>query len=140
MTRDTKTILFVEDEQSLRSVLRDKFSREGFNVLEAKNGKEELEISMREHPDLILLDIIMSVMDGIAMLKKLRQDAWGKIAKVIMLTNLSDNEKLSETITQGSYEYLVKSDCKIENVVAKVRELLETPTAGKKGSGAHPLF
>jgi DNA-binding response OmpR family regulator len=55
------------------------------------------------------------------MLKKLREDAWGKNAKVIILTNLSDTEKISEAVVQGSHDYLVKSDWKIEDVVAKIR-------------------
>ncbi|OGH71913.1 MAG: hypothetical protein A3G00_00140 [Candidatus Magasanikbacteria bacterium RIFCSPLOWO2_12_FULL_43_12] len=120
-----KTILVVEDEISLLNALCDKLTRENFAVLEAKNGEEGLEVALREHPDLILLDIIMPVMDGITMLKKLREDAWGKNAKVIILTNLSDNEKVAEALEQKSQEYLVKSDWKIEDVVAKVRERLE---------------
>ena len=120
-----KTILVVEDEISLLNALCDKLTRENFAVLEAKNGEEGLEVALREHPDLILLDIIMPVMDGITMLKKLREDAWGKNAKVIILTNLSDNEKMAEALEQKSHEYLVKSDWKIEDVVAKVRERLE---------------
>lgn len=119
-----KKILIVEDEPPLRNALRDKLSRENFAVLEAKNGEEGLEIALRERPDLILLDIIMPVMDGITMLKKLRGDDWGKNAKVIMLTNLSDDESLANAIAQGSHEYLVKSDWKIEDVVAKIRERL----------------
>lgn len=93
-------------------------------MLEAKNGEEGLEVALREHPDLILLDIIMPVMDGMTMLARLREDLWGKDAKVIMLTNLSDNEKVAETIAHGTYDYLVKSDWKLEDVVKKVRERL----------------
>ena len=81
-----------------------------------------LAIALKEQPDVILLDIIMPKMDGITMLKKLREDAWGKEAKVILLTNLSSNEKLAEVTAQGSHEYLVKTDWKIEDVVTKVRE------------------
>ena len=120
-----KTILVVEDEISLLNALRDKLTRENFAVLEAKNGEEGLEVALREHPDLILLDIVMPKMDGMTMLRKLREDLWGKSAKVIILTNLSDNEKVAEALEQKSYEYLVKSDWKIEDVVAKVRERLE---------------
>ena len=125
MTDKTKKkILIVEDEESLRGALRDKFAWEGFDVLEAGDGEEGLKAALREHPDLILLDIIMPKMDGITMLKKLREDDWGKEAQVILLTNLSDNEKLSEALAQGTYDYLVKSDWKIADVVAKVRERL----------------
>lgn len=119
-----KTILIVDDETSLRNALRDKLEREGFAILEAKNGEEGLEIALREHPDLILLDIIMPVMDGMTMLKKLCEDAWGQGAKIIMLTNLSDTGKIANAIGQCSRDYLVKSNWKIEDVVAKVRERL----------------
>ena len=120
-----KTILVVEDEISLLNALRDKLTRENFAVLEAKNGEEGLEVALREQPDLILLDIVMPKMDGMTMLRKLREDLWGKSAKVIILTNLSDNEKIAGALEQKSQEYLVKSDWKIEDVVAKVRERLE---------------
>ena len=119
-----QTILIVDDEISLLTALRDKLTRENFATLEAKNGEEWLEIALSEHPDLILLDIVMPKMDGMAMLKKLREDAWGKNAKVIMLTNLSDIKNVVNAINQQSYDYLVKSDWKLEDVVAKIRQRL----------------
>ena len=120
-----KKILIVEDEISLLNALRDKLTHENFAVLEAKNGEEGLAVALREHPDLILLDIVMPKMDGMTMLRKLREDLWGKSAKVIILTNLSDKEKMAEALEQKLHKYLVKSDWKIEDVVAKVREQLE---------------
>lgn len=114
-----QSILIVEDEVSLRNALRDKFLREGFHVLEARDGEEGLEVALREHPDLILLDIVMPKMDGMTMLGKIRADAWGKNVKVIVLTNLSD-----VGIAYDTYDYLVKSDWKIDDVVARVRQRL----------------
>jgi DNA-binding response OmpR family regulator len=108
----------------LREALRDKLTVEGFLPIEAKNGEEGLEIALREHPDLILLDVIMPKMGGLAMLDKLREDAWGKDAKVILLTNLVDNNQVARAVKQGSYDYLVKSDWKMKDVVAKIRERL----------------
>ena len=123
-----KTILVVEDEISLLNALRDKLARENFAVLEAKNGEEGLEVALREHPDLILLDIVMPKMDGVTMLRKLRnENEWGKSVPVIILTNLtSADETRNRDITElePSY-YLVKTDWKIEDVVTKVRERLE---------------
>jgi DNA-binding response OmpR family regulator len=124
MTDNAKKILIVEDDTSLRQALRDKLSIEQFVVLEAKNGEEGLEIALRDHPDLILLDVMMPVMDGLTMLDLLRKDDWGRGAKVIFLTNLSDNVSISKAIEEGSYDYLVKSDWKIQDVVAKIRERL----------------
>lgn len=120
-----QSILIVEDDIPELNALRDKLTREGFATLEAKNGEEGLATALSQHPDLILLDIIMPVMDGMTMLKKLRAETeWGKTAKVIMLTNLSDNKMVANAIEQGSHEYLVKCDWKIEDVVAKIRERL----------------
>lgn len=126
MTQKHKILIveIVEDELSLLEVLSDKFIKEGFKVLQAKNGDEGLRVALTEHPDIILLDIIMPVMDGMTMLKKLREDNWGKDAKVVILSNLSDNEKTAEALNSGSNDYLVKSDWKIEDVVKKVEEKL----------------
>lgn len=118
------TILVIEDEVALSCALRDKFMRNGFAVLEAKNGKIGLEIALREHPDLILLDIIMPVMDGMAVLHQLRKDSWGRNAQVILLTNLSEVGKVAESLSHGVHDYLVKSDWTLKDIVNKVREKL----------------
>jgi len=124
-TTEKKTILIAEDEISLLQALTDKFTREGFNVLEAKNGKEGLEIALEKHPDLILLDLIMPKMDGITMLKKLREDEWGKNVEVIVLTNLSDASTVAKVVEKGAFDFLVKSDWKLSDVVERVKEKLE---------------
>jgi len=123
MKKQTK-ILIVEDDAPLLGALHDKLTHEGFETLGAKNGKEGLEVALREHPDLVLLDIIMPVMDGITMLKKLREDAWGGKVPVIFLTNLSaDAEKINQAITRDEPAYyLVKSDYKLADVVEKIKE------------------
>lgn len=123
-SRQAKKILIVEDEQDIREALVDKFSREGFAVFEARNGEEGLARAFTEHPDLILLDIVMPVMDGITALNKLREDEWGKHVPVILLTNLNDDEKVANAMEKGAFGYLVKSDWKIEDVVTKVKARL----------------
>lgn len=111
-------------------VLYEKFASEGFDVLKAPNGKEGLETALKSHPDLILLDIIMPVMDGMTMLEKIRQDEWGKDAKIILLTNLSDSDKITQSLSRGVHGYLIKSDWKLEDIVKKVNEELSEPDAG----------
>ena len=78
-----KKVLVVEDERTLRDALVKKLSKEEFTVLSAKDGKEGLDTALAEHPDLILLDILMPKMNGIEVLQKLREDEWGAKAKVI---------------------------------------------------------
>lgn len=120
-----KTVLIVDDEIPTLMALHDKFAREGFAIIEAKDGQEGLHVALEKHPDIILLDIIMPIMDGITMLKQLRESGeWGKNANVIILTNLNDEEAVSEAIAQGTYEYLVKTDWNIEDVVKKAKEKL----------------
>ena len=117
-----KKILIVEDEAPLRNAVSDILTFEGFTVFQAKNGQEGLDISLKEHPDLILLDLMMPVMDGLTMLEKLRQDQdFGKTAAVILLTNINDPEKVAQATEAGSYDFLVKSDWNIEDVVKKIK-------------------
>lgn len=122
MTDNKKIILVVEDEEPLRMVLKDVLTVEGYTILEAKNGIEGLEMAFREHPDLILLDILMPKMDGLEMLKKLREDEWGKKAPVIVLTNLSDNEDIAKAVEEDVFEYFVKTDIRINEVIARIKE------------------
>ena len=127
MTKKNQKILIVEDEEDVRQALVDRLTREGFKTSQAKDGQEGLNIARRERPDLILLDIVMPKMDGITMLRKLRQNKWGKKVSIILLTNLSATE---ERIIKGLVQdkpsyYLVKSDWKIEDVVKKVKETLD---------------
>jgi DNA-binding response OmpR family regulator len=115
-----KKILIVEDDSVLSWVLIKKFKKEGFDVLRAKNGEEGLDVALKEHPDLILLDIIMPKMDGITVLKKLRVHQWGSSVPVILLTNLS-SVAVDQEVQDDVSEYLVKADWDIGEVVKKVR-------------------
>lgn len=125
MNENKKTILVVEDEEPLQLVLKDVLTVEGYTVLTAKNGLEGLELANKEHPHLILLDILMPKMGGLEMLKKLREDeAWGKHVPVIVLTNLSDNEDVAKAMEGDVFEYFVKTDIKIDEVIKRIRQKL----------------
>ncbi len=120
-------ILIVEDESSLRNALRDKFGREGFLVLDAKDGEAGLALALKETPDIILLDIVMPKMDGMSMLKALREkNDWGKQVPVMLLTNLgADDENIMKVISKDNYVcYLVKSNWAIGEIIEKVKKML----------------
>ncbi len=117
----------VEDDAALRNVLHDKFTLEGFDVLEARNGQEGLATALREHPDLIVLDIMMPTMDGIAMMQKLRQaNEWGKHVPIILLTNLGiDDDAINKAIADNEPAYyIMKSNWSLDALVEKIRERL----------------
>lgn len=119
-----KKVLMVEDDALTLRSMSDKFKLEGFTVLEADNGEAGLKSALDNHPDIILLDIILPKMDGLSVLEKLRQDEWGNEVPVIMLTNLSDSDKVAEAMKNRAYDFLVKADWKLEDIVKKVRERL----------------
>lgn len=126
MEKTKKSILLVvEDDLALMKALVGKFSREGFEILEAKNGKEGLDMALKNKPALILLDIVMPVMDGITMLKNLREDEKGKDIPVIILTNLADAEYNPGLVGKDVLDYLVKTDWTLEDIVKKVEERLK---------------
>ncbi len=120
-----KKILIVEDEPKLLRAIADKLIREGFDTLEARNGEEGAKIAINEKPDLILLDIIMPVMDGITALNQIRNDEWGKKVPVIMLTNLSGGVEVAKCLQRGVHDYLVKSDWTLSDVVKQINNKLK---------------
>lgn len=126
MSGQKKLILVVEDEPSMQRILLDRLTDSSFEVLSAQNGEDGLGLSLQKHPDLILLDLMIPKMSGMDMLKRLREDPWGKAVPVIILSNLSpDTDTALQQIinTQPAY-YFVKSDIKLDEVVGKIKELL----------------
>lgn len=127
-----KKLLIVEDEPMIRKALVEQFSGEkNLTVMSAKDGMEGLDAALREHPDFILLDIIMPVMNGMEMLNKLRKDEWGKNAQVMILSNLADTEKKAEATAKGVQYFIIKSNVDIGSISKKVLDVM----AGKDEGG-----
>ena len=122
MDTDTKKkVLIVEDDESLRHVLSDKLKREDFSVLTAEDGVEGLKVAFKNKRDIILLDIIMPKMNGVEVIKKLREDKWGKIVPVLMLTNDSSPENMLETLKNNATDYLIKSDWNLDSIISIIK-------------------
>ena len=120
-------ILIIEDEEMLAKTMSERLVLEGFDVSIALDGIQGLQMALSEHPDLILLDLILPKLDGLSMLKKLRDDSWGHQAKVIILSNLSDPRGITKGVDIGLNDvslYLVKTDWSLDNMIAKIRERL----------------
>lgn len=121
-----KKILIVEDEPALANVLKERFEQERFSATVARDGAEGLESALTGHPDVILLDIILPVMDGLTMLRKLRADEWGSTAKVIVLTALTANDLTDIKSSSIDLDYfLMKADWTLDGVVSVVKKRLE---------------
>ena len=128
MAQKTKNkILIVDDDSGIRDIYSIALSAKDFDVITAVNGEEGLEKSIKETPDLILLDISMPVMDGLTMLKKLRAtNDYAKKVKVILLTNLSaGNEDIIKGVVETEPDYyIVKSSLSVSELVKKVKEVV----------------
>ena len=119
-TRKRK-ILLVEDDTALASVYRSRLELEGFGVCEANNGEDALSLAVSEHPDLILLDVMMPKISGFDVLDILRNTPETTNIRVIMLTALSQPKDKERAEQLGGDDYLVKSQVVIGDVVERVR-------------------
>ena len=119
-----KKVLIVEDEPTLSGAMKAKLEKEGYVVAIAKNGLEGLQMVSTEKPDIVLLDIVMPVMDGISLLRNLRRDPQAGGVPVIVLSNLSDSEDILKVMEDEAYDYLIKSDVTLETIVAKIKARL----------------
>lgn len=125
---DATKILIVEDEVLIRKAYTEELQSEDFTVIVAGNGKEGLDTALAEKPDLILLDILMPIMDGVTMMGKLRESGeYGAQVPIILLTNLSTNEeKILEAVVKDKPAlYLEKASWDLAKVVEKIKEYLK---------------
>ncbi len=125
-TTPTKTILIIEDEKALLTLLTDKMISVGIHVNQATNGEEGLRKALQTHPDLILLDIVMPEMNGMILMRKLRENEWGKTVPIILLTNVDpDDNILNGVIRDQPAYYMIKSDVQFEEIIEKIKDILK---------------
>ena len=118
-------VLLVEDDEMLHGMYTQKFKNQGYEVVSAYNGADGVKLAETEHPDVILLDVIMPKMDGFVALKKIRKgDTTAKIP-VILLTNLGQEEDVRKGRELGANDYFIKANHTPQEVVDKVRALLK---------------
>jgi len=119
MPKINKKILIVEDDKDFSSILKIKFTSEGFSVVAAVDGEDGISMAEREKPDLIISDVLMPKMDGIEMAKKIKES--NKDMLVMLLTNIKDADYTEKIKESGEFDYLVKSDLRINEIVERVK-------------------
>lgn len=117
-------IAIVEDDQAISQMYRIKFEAEGYTVETAENGVLGLEMVEKFKPDIILLDLMMPEMSGDEMLDKLRAADWGKDIKVIVLTNVGEQEIPDEVKKLGVSAVILKADMTPRQVAELVNKHL----------------
>lgn len=117
-------IAIVEDDQAIAQMYRMKFEAEGYDVQTADNGRLGLALIEEMRPAIILLDLMMPEMSGDEMLVELRKTEWGKATKVIILTNMGEQEA-PEIIKQlGVRKFIVKAEMTPRQVAELVKQEL----------------
>ena len=117
-----KKILVVDDEKDIVELLKYNLQKEGYKVITAYNGKEALERA-QQRPDLILLDIMMPVMDGLQTLKALKQDKATESIPVLFLTAKGAETDEIVGLEIGAEDYIIKP-ISIGKILARIRRVL----------------
>lgn len=117
-------VAIIEDDQTISQMYRFKFEAEGFIVETAENGLLGLELAEHLKPDIILLDLMMPEMTGDQMLAELRKKPWGKKIKVIILTNMGEQEIPPAVKELGVDAVILKADMTPRQVADLVKKQL----------------
>ena len=119
-----KYILVAEDDKFYANIYRTKLTKEGYEVVVVGDGAQAMKLARQKKPDLILLDIVMPVKDGFETLKELKADANLKSVKVIVLSNLGQEEDIKKAKELGAVDYIVKANVSIGQMMSKIKSFI----------------
>lgn len=129
-TAPNPTVMVVNDEPRVCRLLEEILSQEGYRVVSATSGPRALAVAAEARPDIILLEIVIPGLDGVAILRELRQR--GHDSTVIMLTSQGTLQTAREAMTLGAYDYITKP-FNLDFLKTVLREGLENDLPGWKG-------
>ena len=122
MEREPRQVLIVEDERQVREVLHEVFLINGYKSVVAPDGREGLEQFKQTAPSLVITDIKMPIMDGLDLLKEIRQ--MDQDVAVIVLTGVGDVKTAIESLKMGAYDFIIKP-VNIEELLIAAERALE---------------
>ena len=125
MAKNKIKILLAEDDRFLSKVMGNKLSRKGYDVIIAGDGVEAISKIKSETIDLVLLDLVMPNKDGFDVLEEIKKSGKFKKLPIIVLSNLGQDEDIKRAKALGAYDYMVKSDMPINDVIIKIEKILK---------------
>lgn len=123
-TGDHKIVLVVEDDKFYSNIYKVKLAKEGIDARLANDGNQALELARQEKPDLVLLDLIMPGKDGFETLKEFKADPELKDVRIVILSNLSQEEDVKRVMDAGALDYLVKANISLQDMVEHIKKYL----------------
>ena len=132
MAKRKKRILIVEDEPFLVEMYTARFEQAGYEVRVAYNGTTVAELVKSEHPDIILLDIVMPETDGYEVLRQLKKNKSLSLTPILVFSNLGQDAEIEKGKKLGADKYLVKSDYTPSQLVKEVEAILSTQHSKKR--------
>lgn len=121
---ENKFVLVVEDDPFYANIYKTKLKKEGIDAEVVINGDAAMAMAKKRKPALILTDLIMPGKDGFATLEEVKADPELKDVKVIVLSNLSQEEDIRRVKELGAAEYLIKASVSIQEVIDKIKSNL----------------
>jgi PleD family two-component response regulator len=132
LTVEGSKVLIVEDDGFLEEIYRVKLHMAGYCVVTVSNGPDALHIIPAERPDVIILDILLPLLNGLEVLKMLKSDVHTKHIPVIVLSNLQEENIITESYEYGAVDYIIKANCTPQFVEQRIREILITTRIRQK--------
>ncbi len=120
-----KKIVWVEDDQFLNDIIARKFSATKCIFFHANEGEEALKIINREMPDIVMLDIILSGMDGFEILRRMKNDPKTKNIPVILLSNLGQQSDIEKGKSLGAARFLIKATVTPNEIIDQIKEVID---------------
>jgi len=120
-----KKILLIEDDKDQILLYQTKFELSGYTFISAENGPKGLELAEKEKPDLILIDLLMAGMDGIEVLKNLKDNPKTKDIPAVIITNLDKHDLAHKAMELGALDFIVKSSVPLREMMARIERYLK---------------
>lgn len=121
-----KKVLVVEDDTLLKDMLGQQLTKEGWQVLHATEGEQAIALSGSEHPDVILLDLLLPGMSGFDVLAAIKEKEETKDIPVIILSNLGQQEDIDKGLKLGAADFMIKSNFTLDEVSNKIKEVISS--------------
>lgn len=121
----TPTILIVEDEAAILYAMQAKLRVAGFQVVTADDGEKAWRFLETMLPDLIVLDVVLPKIDGLELLKRIKNDERLQHLPTVIVTNLTDDETRKRGLELGANDFIIKVEYNLDEIALRIQKLLE---------------